>query len=78
MTATLDTTLDQAVRGRDLLKHGFIWGGLGAAAATVELATVERAAGAPASGKRVVYDVACLGNTLRVILAPEGNPAVGT
>jgi hypothetical protein len=59
-----------------LSRRGFIWGSVGAAsalAATTATAQAQR----PPARKRFNYDVACLGNTLRVILAPEANPAAG-
>lgn len=67
-----DVELDR----RRLLKHGFIWGGLGATAGAIELDTATAAPGRPARGKPVVYDVACLGTTLRIILAPGAKPPV--
>lgn len=55
---------------RSVLRKGLIWGSLGVAASTVGIASP--ASGTSARGrKRTVFDVACLGDTFR-LLAPPG------
>jgi len=61
---------------RSVPRRGLIWGGAGAAAAAAA-ANITLATPANAQGPRlVVYDVACLGDTFRVIWAP-GAPDSG-
>lgn len=58
---------------RQVLGQALLWGGAGAAAAAID---VGLASPASAHRPRVVYDVACLGETFRVIWAP-GAPDSG-
>jgi hypothetical protein len=67
----------KALDRRHLLKKGLVWGGAGAAAATLGTTaatmgnlTAAHAAQAPS----LVVDVACLGHTLQVIFAPGAHP----
>lgn len=63
---------------RDLLKKGLVWGGAGAAAATLgttAAATMGNLTAAHADQARsLIVDVACLGDTLQVIFAPGAHP----
>ncbi len=73
------TNEDAGLSRRELLKKGLIWGGAGTAAlalggaagSAVTVAATEENAGERREGGRVVYyDVACLGDTFRVLFAP--------
>lgn len=60
---------------RSLLKKGSLLAGAGAASAGVTGLVAPPAAAHPK--KAVMYDVACLGDTFRVILHPDANPQAG-
>lgn len=65
---------------RKLFKHGLLWGGLAAAAATPGSALAVdgprdgRLSAARRRRRALALDVACLGHTLRLAPAPVGNP----
>ncbi|MDQ4131507.1 MAG: hypothetical protein M3133_11065, partial [Actinomycetota bacterium] len=66
-------TTDRLAR-RELLRRGLIWGGVGAAAAS---GVTVAAAPADARARRTLtFDVACLGDSFRLIWAP-GAPESG-
>lgn len=60
---------------RSLLRKGSVLAGAGAAS----VAVAGIAAGPAAAGgkRKVVYDVACLGETFRLLLHPDANPQAG-
>lgn len=62
---------------REFLKKSLVWGSAGATALALgPVAAIEEAQGSERRGKHVVYDVACLGETFRVIFVP-GAPDSG-
>lgn len=74
--AALQTSLPaQALGRRDLLKRGLIWGGLATAAVASRASAPAWAAQDAEHGDLVVYDVACLGDTLKIIFAPGASPS---
>ena len=66
-----DTGLDR----RTLLKKGSLLAGAGAATAGV--AGLAAAPAHAAEWQRVTYDVACLGDTFRILVHPDANPQGG-
>lgn len=64
---SVTSTLDR----RDLLKKGLIWGSVVPAAAMLRTGTPALAK----KGTALTFDVACLGDTLRIIFAPGASPA---
>jgi hypothetical protein len=66
---------DNGLDRRTLLKRGSLLAGAGAASAGVAGLAAAPAAAHPK--KTVRYDVACLGDTFRIILHPDANPQAG-
>lgn len=68
----------KALDRRHLLKKGLVWGGAGAAAATLgatATATMGNLTAAHADqAPSLIVDVACLGHTMQVIFAPGAHP----
>jgi hypothetical protein len=75
---TVDTASksDEAVGRRDVLKRGLVAGGLGAVIAGLGVTPVGAAGAslAAAEERTLVLDCACLGDTLRMLLAPGSHP----
>jgi hypothetical protein len=70
---TTTTPSGEGLDRRQLLKQGIIWGGVGAASATLTGAVTTLTRMQPAGAETVsalAYDVACLGDTFRWIPAP--------
>jgi hypothetical protein len=68
----LDELAAEGLGRRELLRQGLIWSGTATAAALGSTAVLGSPAGA---GTELAYDVACLGDTLRIIFAPGANPS---
>lgn len=74
--STLPVQSDEAVERRELLRRGLVAGGLGAMVAGLS-ATHVGAADVPSAGAEattLVLDCACLGDTLRMLVAPGSHP----
>jgi hypothetical protein len=75
MTTTIHTSTNsgQAVGRREILRQGLVAGGVGAVIAGLGTAPAN-AASAGTGGSTLVLDCACLGDTLRMLVAPGSHP----